>query len=262
MIISISGRIGSGKDLVGSIIQYLIWKNKIEKGEKINLHYTFEDFTKSKFGSNNLSGWEIKKFADKLKDIVCLLIGCTREQLEDRVFKETVLGPEWWYYKGEVGIYPYNTPYEANKKLPLIKLTPRMLFQEIGTDLFRNQLHSNVWINATMAEYKPIAGTMDVRRSRETFPNWIITDVRFPNEADAIKEKNGIIIRLQRNTNKVLVNNLDSFINSKGYVPLKEHESETALDNYEGFDYIIDNNGTIEELIVKVREILIKENIL
>ena len=31
---------------------------------------------------------EIKKFADKLKDIVCLLIGCTREQLEDQEFKK------------------------------------------------------------------------------------------------------------------------------------------------------------------------------
>ena len=35
MIISISGKINSGKDTVAAIIQYLIWKNKVEKGEKI-----------------------------------------------------------------------------------------------------------------------------------------------------------------------------------------------------------------------------------
>lgn len=91
MIIGISGKINSGKDTVAAIIQYLIWKNKVEKGEKTNLHYTFKDFTNSKFGGNTLSNWEIKKFADKLKDIVCLLIGCTREQLEDRGIKSLSL---------------------------------------------------------------------------------------------------------------------------------------------------------------------------
>ena len=30
------------------------------------------------------------------------------------------------------------------------------------------------------------------------YPNWIITDVRFPNEADAIKGRGGIIIRVNR----------------------------------------------------------------
>ena len=56
---------------MAAIIQYLIWKNKVEKGEKTNLHYTFKDFTNSKFGGNTLSNWKIIKFADKLKDIVC-----------------------------------------------------------------------------------------------------------------------------------------------------------------------------------------------
>jgi len=40
-----------------------------------------------------------------------------------------------------------------------------------------------------------------------------------------------------------------------------KHPSETALDTAT-FDYIIDNNGTIEELIIKVKKILIKERII
>lgn len=167
-----------------------------------------------------------------MKDIICLLINCNREQLEDESFKSKELGEEWWYYKGEVGIYPYNTPYEANKKLPLIKYTPRKLLQKIGTDLFRNQLHPNTWVSSTFANYLNDA--------------WIITDVRFPNELQAIKDRNGIVIRVNRNNSLF-----------KSVI----HESETALDNYE-FDYIIDNNGTIEDLIIKVKEILIKENII
>lgn len=42
---------------------------------------------------------------------------------------------------------------------------------------------------------------------------------------------------------------------------IKAHESETALDDAT-FDYTIDNNGTIEELIEKVREILIKDKLI
>ena len=40
------------------------------------------------------------------------------------------------------------------------------------------------------------------------------------------------------------------------------HESETALDNYEGFDYVIDNNSDIQSLIEHVKTILIKEKII
>jgi len=38
--------------------------------------------------------YEFRKFADKLKDIICVLLNCTRQELEDRVFKETPI--EGW----------------------------------------------------------------------------------------------------------------------------------------------------------------------
>jgi len=37
-----------------------------------------------------------------------------------------------------------------------------------------------------------------------------------------------------------------------------EHKSETELDNYKDFDFVIDNDSDIPSLIEKVREILIK----
>ena len=46
--------------------------------------------------------WKIVKFADKLKDIVCLLIGCERKKLENREFKEKELGEDWWYYQKHI----------------------------------------------------------------------------------------------------------------------------------------------------------------
>ena len=279
MIIGLSGKINSGKDTVAAIIQYLIWKNKVEKGEKTNLHYTFKDFTNSKFGGNTLSNWEIKKFADKLKDILCLLLGCTREQMEDRVFKETELGPEWWYYKYNNILAPYiedenlHFPYELST---LIKPTPRLLLQLIGTECGRQIIHPNIWINATMADYIPdegysynvkptgnigFDGSIELKVLSEPekynngYPNWIISDLRFKNELQAIKDRGGITIRVNRlnSTNQ----NGHTYINKKD----RTHFSETDLDNAT-FDYIIDNNGTVEELVIKVKEILIKEKIL
>lgn len=217
---------------------------------------------KSIDGYNN-SNWKIVKFADKLKDIVCILIGCNRRDLEDREFKEKELGEEWWYYKGRYGsIIPFSNESLRSGE-DLTKLTPRLLLQLIGTDLFRNQLHPKVWVNATMVSYKKklpqCSGQPDfdwiIQPQEDDFiyPNWIITDVRFPNELQEIKDKKGVTIRINR------LNSSPQTI----YVNKKErtHPSETALDNAE-FNYIIDNNGTIEELIEKVKEILIKEKIL
>lgn len=86
-LLGIGGKANSGKDLVGRIIQYLT-SGAEEK-------YTFEEYEENfpKFGTilGYLPNWEIKKFADKLKDIVCLLIGCTRQQLEDRGIKSLSL---------------------------------------------------------------------------------------------------------------------------------------------------------------------------
>jgi dephospho-CoA kinase len=92
MLIGISGKIGSGKDTVGKIIQSLNKTPNISSKEFIK-QYLYNDVKDSEF--------IIRKFADKLKDIVCLLLNCSREELEDREFKERELGKEWWYYKGE-----------------------------------------------------------------------------------------------------------------------------------------------------------------
>ena len=89
MIIGISGKALSGKDTVTNIIQWLILK------EEKDVEIALEDFEKY----SKASDWKNVKFADKLKDMVCLLLGCTREQLEDPKFKETTLGEEWWYWK-------------------------------------------------------------------------------------------------------------------------------------------------------------------
>ena len=213
--------------------------------------------------------FHIKKFADKLKDIVCILIGCTREQLEDAEFKNKELPEEWWYYNipnpsfGGLVNYLDNNLSEEDKKICdaryLVKPTPRMLLQLLGTECGRNIIHPNVWVNALMSEYKMSYTQhpdIDYIESKQ-YPNWIITDMRFPNELEAVKRRGGITIRVNRPyTTVVGGNGIPATFNQNQF-----HPSETSLDNA-NFDYTIENNSTIEDLIHTVSLILKKEKII
>ena len=215
-LIGISGKIGSGKDTVGNIIQMLT--QGIDSNTQITEYVN----------GTNITGfdYQIKKFADTIKDIACMLIGCTRAQLEDQEFKQKELGEEWWYCVADDGSYiPYEQNLHKNKVVNLVKLTPRKLLQLLGTECGRQIIHPNIWVNSLFADYKKDS-------------NWIITDVRFTNEAQAIKNKGGIIIRINRPLYR-----LDD-----------QHPSETALDNY-NFDYVIENEGNIDELVQKIKQL-------
>lgn len=285
-LIGISGKIGSGKDTVGKIIQYLTSRSYQETGNE-----SFKNFNKrvKKFKSNDNQRLQIKKFEDKIKDIVCLLIGCTREQLEDNEFKNTPLSDEWQITKEYVG--SGMGMHDQIKWYPRIDepMTPRLMLQLIDTECGRDIIHPNIWVNVTFADYKPInldkrASMGDVIDYKDCFPNWIITDVRFSNEIKAIKDRGGIVIRVNRNTWKPSpgdIINIKVFSNwstviythtdeegehygvgsdgfkykSKKIRKKENHISEIALDDYQDWDYVIDNNGTIEELIDKVKQL-------
>jgi len=114
--------------------------------------------------------------------------------------------------------------------------TIREFLQTLGTECMRNTLSDNIWIAALMADYKHIEYGDD---EQPHFPNWIITDCRFPNEAQAIKNKGGIIIRIDR----------------PGVEPINNHPSEVGLDHW-NFDYKIVNNSDLFELKENVKSIL------
>jgi hypothetical protein len=137
--------------------------------------------------------------------------------------------------------------------------TVREILQQVGTELGRS-LADNIWVNALMREYKNQViteggeatasdGGYYSKPNYKSYPNWIITDTRFPNELEAIKKRKGICIKITRPTSET---------------PLSEHTSETSLDHIPDSDwnYIIHNDGSITDLIEKVREILLRENIL
>lgn len=133
MIIAISGKKFSGKSTVAKML-----------GEEL--------------------GWEVTAFAKKLKEITCILSGCTMEQLEDYNFKENAFVPHylWAFCNG-------------NKKP-----TYRNFLQSFGSDFMRKQ-HSGIWAFSTL----------------ENAPNdLIISDCRFTNEQRIVSDLNGIIIKV------------------------------------------------------------------
>jgi hypothetical protein len=81
-------------------------------------------------------------------------------------------------------------------------------------------------------------------KQKLSHPNWIITDMRFENELEAVVNKDGITIRVVR----------------PGTV-VGNHPSEVALDGFI-MHYEIINDGTIEDLVEKVREVLTMEKII
>jgi hypothetical protein len=241
MIIGINGKIGSGKDTIGKIIQYLTYPHDI------NIQTYLEKEVNGQFeikpSVHTIPNFEIKKFAGKLKQIASLLTGVSVEKFEDQDFKQKHMGFQW-------------------------QMTYREFLQKLGTDALRDGLHTDVWVNALFADYKP-----ESTGYRYLYPQWIITDMRFPNELEAVEERDGITIRVVRNP--IIVITLDGekltldynewleqkqFYENQGW-QFTEHPSETALDDAK-FDYEIINDGTIEDLVEKVREILIKEEII
>jgi len=232
MIIGINGKIGSGKDTVGSIIQYLTDENV--KG------MSFEDWYASNVYSvyQATGKWEIKKFAGKLKQIASLLTGIPVEMFEDQEFKKLEM-PECW-----------NRLQQSGRSKVWVPMTYRQFLQELGTEAMREGLHTNVWVNALFADYKyeihrtevptRAAGFID----QHIYPNWIITDMRFPNEMEAVELREGVTIKVVRPGTTV-----------------GTHPSETALDDAY-FDHVISNDGTIEDLIEKVRQVLTIERII
>lgn len=222
-LIGISGRIGSGKDTVGKIIQYI-------QGE---FTYEFDPEDSYEWGST----WKTRKFAGPLKQIASILTGIDVKAFEDQEFKKTYLPDEWAYL-------PKDEILTDGIGIAFKRMTVREFLQKLGTDCIRDNLHTNAWINAAFADYKAeryaYNGALDAFR----YPNWIFADTRFPNELDAIKDRGGKTIRVVRNLPEQEYGTLEQL-----------HASETTIDNAE-FDYVIYNDGTLSDLIEIVRGIL------
>lgn len=112
---------------------------------------------------------------------------------------------------------------------------PRELLQSLGIDLIKNKIDKNLLIRRTIEDILVYSYFYDVV---------IITDARLKDEVESIKNRFDKVVTIRVNRN-----NYDNNLSQTE----KNHITETALDNYNNFDYIIENDD-LDNKILKIME--------
>ncbi len=218
-VLGVSGPASSGKDTVGN---YLV----------------------SRFGWGRLS------FARNLKDMCQHVFGLTDWQVDDEKGKRaefyapmeltfTHVGAILTWMSRTHGSVGFPSVEERKRRYGKVKdligltlTTPREILQLVGTDICRT-LVPNYHLDI-------------VAQQLDTHPetNWVITDVRFPNEADLLKDSySAHVIRLER----------PSLDQTQGFY---SHASEVAMADWGKFSAVIDNSGSLDSLYEKIDHFL------
>jgi hypothetical protein len=181
-----------------------------------------------------------ESFANTLKDAVAQVFGWDRTLLEGRTKEARSWREEvdvWWA-----------------DRLNMPNLTPRLMLQLWGTEVCRAGFHDDIWIASL--ENK-------LRHSQDDI---VISDCRFPNEIRAIKQQNGLVIRVVRgpepdwynaavSANQGPNGNSTWSISKQKLQKLGIHASETSWIGT-NFDAVIDNNGTLDHLYSQLNDLL------
>ncbi len=166
-------------------------------------------------------GFKRDSFAKSLKDAVASMFNWDRKLLEGSTKKSR----EWREQPDAFWSERFGK-----------EVTPRWVLQQFGTEIMRGQMYDAIWIDSCIGRYK----------GEPT----VISDTRFVNEIKTIKAQSGKIICVKN-----------------GKLPTQEemqekgaHQSEWDWLNSD-FDFVIENNGTKEELFEKVDELFISNQI-
>lgn len=189
---------------------------------------TVGNILSTKFGFTPIS------FAGSLKDAASNIFGWDRNLLEgdtdeSREFRENV--DEWW-----------------SKKLGF-EISPRLALQRMGTEGLRNVFHPDIWILSLQKKMKPNV-------------DYVITDVRFPNELEFISELGGKNILIKRGTPEWYETAYNDNLNvefPRGLMKEKYpdvHYSEWAWVGKINMDWVIDNTYSLEKLNEAVNEMI------
>lgn len=179
----------------------------------------------------NTYGFRQDSYASTLKDVTAQLFNWDRAMLEGDTTESRAAREEvdvWW-----------------SKQLDIENFTPRLALQLIGTDVFRNNFHQDIWVLSVMARY---TGSEHV----------VISDCRFPNEVQAIRQVGGRIIQVDRGlepewwpcAKDAADGMIEAVIRMNDHYEI--HASEWAWANQTP-DELIHNDGSLEELYSMVK---------
>lgn len=165
MIIGITGKAQSGKDTACRIVQLI---------NTVDYDCACSEGEGEKYILDNVDNilpitcmWEKHAFADKLKECASIILGVPRFMFESGEFKESFTSLPLSNKEGE-------------------PMTNREFLQYFGTEVGRS-IDKDLWIKALMYSH-----------GRDKESHWIIPDVRFPNEADAIRNAGGVLWKIER----------------------------------------------------------------
>lgn len=187
----------------------------------------------------NEYGFRRDSFAASLKDACAVLFDWPRHLIEgdtkeSREWREQI--DTWW-----------------SEKLDIPRFSPRLALQLIGTDTLRNHFNPGIWFM-----------TVENRIRKNPDQHVVISDVRFPNEIQFIKDHNGILININRGPAPVWYET--ALMANKGNSLAKEamiktyssaHASEWSWIGAK-FDFVINNDSTIEFLDTQIKEVITK----
>lgn len=176
-------------------------------------------------------GFSKDSFAKPLKDACSIMFGWPREMLEG----DTEVSRKWREEPDSFWSEKFGYTF-----------TPRLALQLMGTEAGRNVFHQDVWVISLL--------------NRAKGKNVVVTDVRFKNEINYIQQNGGVIVRVRRGEEpewyKLAEDAAAGF--SSAIMGMKDkgiHQSEWDWIGSE-FNYTIDNDGTVNELGNKVKELL------
>jgi len=172
-------------------------------------------------------GYTKDSFAKSLKDAVGSMFNWDREMLEGK----TESSRHWREQPDKFWSERFGKP-----------VTPRWILQYFGTEVMRGQMYDAIWVDSCIGRYKG--------------ENTVISDTRFPNEVKAIRSHGGIIIYVKRGQDpEWFTNYVEGNIEPKGV-----HSSEYAWAKEE-FDFVIENNGTKQQLADSIKNLLVSNKI-
>lgn len=244
-LIGIAGQSGSGKDTAASWIANNYGAITIAQADPL------KRFTKDVFGFTEEQLWgpsELRNqtldLSDNVKTIIKNFLAHSEDWIEEVLpesdLDETLTSLNSWF----------------NSILSTITEEPiscRKILQSLGTDWGRGQ-NPSVWTNYAIEmamallegglAYSRTEGPIDADTIGPNFV--IISDVRFRNEVLTIKSLNGVVFKIDRRTNKQMVETAG----------IKNHASEAELTGIPGhfFNKTIDNNGSLESLYYYLQE--------
>lgn len=231
-IIGVKGSKGSGKDTVASMIVYIM-----EAGYTAATFEGWENYNKSEKDELDIP---IRHFADKIKDDLSIMFNINRECFDSSEYKDKL----YYHFRTNsfINLKDVVVPVpeitiddlqennlakwrESYNDDCVIKL--RTLMQYYGTEIIRNNIGKNTWVDITINT---------LIKDKNYYGYGIVADVRFDNEAYAIKNIGGKIVHVVR----------------FGNINKPEHSSEIINTNMQ--DYVIVNKGTLLGLFYKVVE--------